>query len=235
MNFKCIIIDDEPLAVDVLERHLENIPGFEVVQTFGNALDAINYLASTTVDLMFLDIQMPKLMGHAFLRTLKNPPKVIFTTAHKEYALEAFELEAVDYLLKPVSLERLIRAVNKISREPITHAKKEEFGVDNKSFLYLKADRKMVKVRFDEIVYIESMKDYVKIYRSAGPPLVVKQSISSLEELLPSNLFVRVHRSFIVAINKVTAYTAHDVQIDAIEIPVGRLFSNSLQSLTGKI
>ena len=180
---------------------------------------------------MFLDIQMPKLMGHEFLRTLRTPPKVIFTTAHREYALDAFELDAIDYLLKPVTLERLVKAVNKISNTIVVDEKQEVSIVDNEGFVYFRAERKMIKIKYNEVIYVESMKDYIKIVRVNEKPLLVKQSISSLEELLPPNLFLRIHRSYIVAIDKIGAFTNRDVEIGGKEIPIGRLYAHQVSKM----
>lgn len=227
MSLKCLIVDDEPLAIKVLESHIENIPSLSVVGSCHNAFSAMEALQKSAVDLLFLDIHMPKLMGHEFLRTLRNPPKVIFTTAHKEFAIDAFELEAVDYLLKPITLERLLKAVNKISDEYSTELNPEKI-VDNEGFIYVRAERKMIKVSYSDILYIESMKDYVKVVRSSDKALFVKQSISSFEELLPANMFLRVHRSYIVSLAKITAVTNHDVEIGTTEIPIGRVYSQQL-------
>ncbi|RYY68139.1 MAG: response regulator transcription factor [Chitinophagaceae bacterium] len=231
MKINCLIVDDEPLAVTVLETHLANMPDLSLAASCSNAFEAMEALKKHPIDLIFLDIHMPKLMGQEFLRTLRNPPKVIFTTAYKEYAIDAFELDAVDYLLKPVTLERLVKAVNKISSMPIPEQKAEPI-VENEGFIYFRADRKMVKVAYKDIVYVESMKDYVKIVRSGEKPLLVKQSISSLEDLLPAALFARIHRSYIVAINKIAAFTNHDVEIDGIEIPIGRQYAHQLEKIT---
>jgi DNA-binding LytR/AlgR family response regulator len=226
-------------------------------------------LQRTPVDVIFTDIKMPRLLGTEFIRTLRNPPKVIFTTAHKDFAIEGFELDAVDYLLKPFSLERFIRAVNKLggecgvapggvegargvmgapqsgvadgtreaardgtrdgTREAARGGTREAAAGDG--FLYFRVDRKMVKVGLEEIVYIESLKDYIRIVRTTQAPLLVKKSISLAEEMLPGNLFVRIHRSFIVSLKKVTAYTQHDVEIDGIEIPVGKLYKQQIAKL----
>jgi DNA-binding LytR/AlgR family response regulator len=233
MSIKCLIVDDEPLAVKVLETHIENIPSLTVAGSCYNAFDAMERLKQGDIDLMFLDIQMPKLMGHEMLRTLRHSPKVIFTTAYKEYAVDAFELEAIDYLLKPVTLERLLKAVNKLNVSIVPPIKEENRIVENEGFVYFRADRKMIKVGYNEILYVESMKDYVKIVREHEKPLLVKQPISSIEETLPSNLFVRVHRSFIVSLQKITAFTNHDVEINGIEIPIGRLYAHQFEK-TGK-
>lgn len=228
MSIKCLLVDDEPLALKVLESHMASIPSLEIVGSCNNAFEAMQSLQKNKVDLMLLDIHMPKLMGHEFLRTLRNPPKVIFTTAYKEFAIDAFELEAVDYLLKPITMERLLRAVNKISGETTTPEVKQEKIVDTEGFIYLRADRKMVKINYSDIVYIESMKDYVKVVRMNDKPLLTKQSISSLEEMLPSHLFLRVHRSYIVSLEKITAVTNHDVEIGSTQIAIGRLYAQQV-------
>jgi DNA-binding LytR/AlgR family response regulator len=232
MKLNCLIVDDEPLAIKVLEAHLANIPSLAIGGTCSNAFAAMEVLRQGKTDLMFLDIHMPKLMGHEFLRTLRAPPKVIFTTAYREYALDAFELDAVDYLLKPVTLERLVKAVNKVSTSLVAGQNEEAPIVDNEGFIYFRADRKMVKVNYSDIVYVESMKDYVKIVRLDGRPLLVKQSISSLEEVLPANLFLRIHRSYIIARQKIAAFTSHDVEIGGMEIPIGRLYAHQLGKIT---
>jgi DNA-binding LytR/AlgR family response regulator len=237
MKLKCLIVDDEPLAVKVLETHIENIPTLCVAGKCHSAFGAMEFLQKETVDLMFLDIQLPKFMGHEFLRTLRHPPKVIFTTAYKEYAIEAFELEAVDYLLKPITLERLVKAVNKVIPSVQQDEKQENNHaiVENEGFVYFRADRKMIKVSYNDIVYVESMKDYIKIVRQHDKPLLVKQSISSLEEVLPSNLFLRVHRSYIVSLSKIAAFTTHDVEIGGQEIPIGRLYAAQIEKITSSL
>jgi len=237
MNLRCLIVDDEPLAVKVLETHIENIPLLTICGSCPNAFAAMEVLQKEKVDLMFLDIHMPKLMGHEFLRTLRHPPKVIFTTAYKEYAVDAFELEAVDYLLKPITLERLIKAINKLSPSYVQETKLENGNniVENEGFVYFRADRKMIKVSYNDIMYIESMKDYIKIVRQNDKPLLVKQSISSLEEILPANLFLRIHRSYIVAVSKISAFTSHDVEIGGQEIPIGRLYAGQVEKLAHAI
>ena len=231
MKYRCLLVDDEPLALKVLESHIRQLPGLSMVGSCHNALDAMQFLQQHVVDVMFLDIQMPRLLGTSFLRTLRNPPKVIFTTAYKEYAVDAFELDAVDYLLKPVSLERLIKALNKLNKEVVIEEPEAQPIVEEEGFVYVRANRKMVKVKYSEILYIESMKDYVRIVLKHDKPLLVKQSISSMEDMLPSNLFMRIHRSFIVAIQNVTAFTNQDVEIGGTEIPIGRFYSQQISKL----
>jgi len=228
MKWKCLLVDDEPPALNILEKYIALIEQLEVVDKCSNAFQAMEVLQKKKVDLIFLDIQMPKLSGTGFLKTLKNPPKVIFTTAFKEYASEAFDLDAVDYLVKPVSLERFIKAVNKVTQANNFIEEKPAIAA-TAGFLYFRADRKMVKVFLDDIVYVESLKDYIKIYRLKEKPLLVKQSMGTLEAMLPEHLFLRVHRSFVVSINKITAFTSHDVEMGEIVIPIGRQYAARLQ------
>ena len=226
MKLKCLLIDDEPPALEVLASHIGAVDGLEIVARCHNAVQAFGVLQEKKVDLMFLDIKMPKLLGTDFLRTLRNPPKVIFTTAYRDYALEGFELEAVDYLMKPISLERFLKAVAKVMRPSEAAATEERIPQPNKdAFLYFRVDRKMVKVLTDDILFAESLKDYVKIFTaSSKSPLIVKQTICSLEEMLPASNFVRIHRSFIVAIDKIKAFTASHIHIEQQELPIGRLY-----------
>jgi len=233
MTLKCLLVDDEPLAIEVLEKHIETVDQLEVVGTCNNAFKAMEFLQTHHVDLMFLDIHMPKLTGTSLVKTLQHPPKIIFTTAYKEFAIDAFELDAVDYLLKPISLERFLRAVNKVTKTTFTNVD-EASGVPEISmgFIYFRADRKMIKLFYDEILYIESIKDYIKIFREGNSPLLVKQSITATEEMLPPHLFLRVHRSFIVSVSKITAFTSNDVEIQKMEIPIGRMYKPQLQKLS---
>lgn len=233
MPIKCLLVDDEPPALQVLEKYISSTDQLELVASCNNAFKAMEVLQKKKIDLMFLDIHMPKLTGTSFVKTLQNPPKIIFTTAYKEYALEAFEADAVDYLLKPISFERFLKAVNKVGQTNNNVLHEEEPVTETANgFLYFRADRKMVKIFLDEILYIESLKDYVKIQRLNDKPLVVKQSISTLEAMLPHNSFVRIHRSFIVSVNKITAFTSRDVEVGNIEIPIGRLYSGNVQKFS---
>jgi len=232
MKWKCLLVDDEPLAIEVLQTHIEAIEQLEVVGTCNSAFKAMEFLQEHSVDLMFLDIHMPKLTGTSFLKTLHSPPKVIFTTAFKEYAAEAFELDAVDYLLKPISLERFLRAINKLPNITLAPDLQPKGDQGNSGFTYFRSDRKMIKLFYDEILYIESIKDYIKIYRDGNNPILVKQTISATEDMLPKNLFIRVHRSFIVSIKKISAFTYHDVEIGKKEIPIGRLYRPELKKLS---
>ncbi|MEO6549933.1 MAG: LytTR family DNA-binding domain-containing protein [Ferruginibacter sp.] len=231
MNWKCLIVDDEPPAVKVIEKYIGLAEGLQLAGSCSNAFEAMKFLKAEAVDLVFLDIQMPKLSGTGFLKTLQHPPKVIFTTAYKEYATDAFDLDAVDYLLKPISLERFLKAVNKLPDYDAVPVEKVVVP-DTGGFLYFRAQRKMIKVFLDDILYIESVKDYIKIYRKADKPLLIKQAITTLEAMLPASSFVRIHRSFIVSVNAITAFTSQDVEVGDVEIPVGRLYGGALKKLT---
>jgi DNA-binding LytR/AlgR family response regulator len=228
MKWKCLIVDDEPPAIKIIKNYVEMVEQLEVLGTCANALEAMKVIKANKVDLLFLDVQMPKLLGTSFLKTLQYQPKVIFTTAHKEFATEAFDLDVIDYLLKPISFERFLKAVNKVTSTTLP--------VDmlatpaEKGFLYFRSERKMVKVFLEDILYIESLKDYIKIFRDhALPPLQVKQSITNVEAMLPANLFLRIHRSFIVSLNKITAYTNYDIEIGKLELPIGRQYMEAVK------
>ncbi|MDB4925931.1 MAG: putative response regulatory protein [Mucilaginibacter sp.] len=203
----------------------------EVVAVCNSALQSMEIMKTERIDLLFLDIEMPELSGISFLRTLQNPPKVIFITAYAEFAAEAFDLNAVDFLLKPVSLERFLKAVNKVIGTGIAPVEGLNMHVE-REWLYLKANRKTVKIFLDEIVYVESAKDYIKIYTQLDTPLVVKYSLTAFAAKLPHKLFARVHRSFIVAINRITAFTNYDVELGKIEIPLGRHYLGQWKSLS---
>jgi DNA-binding LytR/AlgR family response regulator len=234
MSIKCIIVDDEPLAIEILESYVGKIEQLELAGTFRNAVSAFGFLQSNTVDVIFLDIQMPKLSGIDFLKSLKNPPKVIFTTAFRDYAIEGFELEVVDYLLKPIPFDRFLKAVAKVLHQPApaTAALKLDTNGDN-SFVYFKVDKKMVKTKMTDILYIESIKDYVKV-KTSEKEIITQQKISYLEESLPKEQFLRIHRSFIINLDKVDAYTAGDVEIGKHHLPIGRNYKNDVSKVLSK-
>lgn len=228
MKIRCLLIDDEPPALKVLQSHISNINGLEIVGSCKNAVEALNILHEKAIDLLFLDIKMPKLLGTDLLRSLSHPPKVIFVTAYRDYAVDSYDLDAVDYLVKPVSFERFLKAISKVKKlmgheVPI---QTNEYKKNPEAFVYLKVDRDMKKIFLNEIVYIESWKDYVKLFLSNGKNLLVKQSISSMENLLSEHKFLRVHRSYMVSLDKVSGYNGLSVQLDAKEIPIGRLYKH---------
>ena len=234
-SIRCLVVDDEPPAREIIRRYIGELPGLELAGECANAIQAFSFLQQQQVDLMFLDIRMPQLNGNDFLKTLKNSPKVIFTTAYPDYALEGYELDIVDYLLKPIPFDRFLKAVNKAfepsgSRSSEMHPANEE--KKSESFAYFRADRKMVKVMLRDILYIESMKDYVKIFTSHGT-IITKQSISSVEAMLPAKEFVRSHRSFIVATRHIKSFTSELIEIHNTELPIGKLFRNEVMKVIG--
>jgi DNA-binding LytR/AlgR family response regulator len=234
MAIKCLIIDDEPPAREVLKRYVEQLPMLHLSGECSNAIQAIGMLQQQDIDLLFLDIRMPQLNGIDFLRTLNAPPKIIFTTAFAEYAVEGYELDIADYLMKPIRFDRFIKAVNKAFPKQPTIDTEEKFQpLEEKrteSFVYFRADRKMVKVLLNDILYIESMKDYVKVYTTHNT-LITKQSLSSVETMLPEKRFIRTHRSFIVAIQHISTFTNEIIEVNKTEIPIGKLYRNAVLKL----
>lgn len=227
---KCMIVDDEPLARELLESYVLQIDELKLVKSSSNAIEAFTFMQYNAVDLLFLDIQMPQITGIELLRSLKNKPMVILTTAYREYAFEAFDLDVVDYLLKPISFDRFLRGIVKIKqlKQHVELISNEEIAVPsfNDAYLYLKENREMVKVFLNDILYIESLRDYVRVKTGKGE-VITYQKISYLEQKLPANKFIRVHRSFIVATDKVISFTPSTVKINTIEIPIGRNYKNT--------
>jgi two-component system LytT family response regulator len=217
MKYKCIIIDDEPLARELIASHVAHFDNFELVASFENALKAYTFLESNTIDLMFLDIEMPLLKGNDFLKKLKNPPKVIFTTAYREYALEGYELNVIDYLLKPITFDRFFVSIEKFKQLQIPKTLENSTNEDH---IFVSSGSKNIKIVFDSILFIESLKDYITIHLENGKSHHLKQNISTFEKVLDSN-FVRIHRSYIIQTKKLTAYSKNEVEINAIEIPIG--------------
>jgi DNA-binding LytR/AlgR family response regulator len=225
MKYKCIIVDDEPLARELIASHLAHFDNFELVASFENALKAYAFLESNTIDLMFLDIEMPLLKGNDFLKKIKNPPKVIFTTAYREYALEGYELNVIDYLLKPITFDRFFVSIEKFKQLQIPKISK---NLTNEDHIFVSSGSKNIKIVFDSILFIESLKDYITIHLENGKSHHLKQNISAFEKVLDSN-FVRIHRSFIIHTKKLAAYTKNEVEINSIEIPIGSSYKETWQ------
>lgn len=226
MKIKTLIVDDEPHAIDVIEKYVQNFPEIELVARCSNAIQAFQLLQQSKIDLIFLDIKMPGLMGTDLIRSLKYPPKVIFTTAYQDYALQGFDLNAVDYLLKPIPFDRFLKAMDKVFDLYKVNPNKISIAqqpAEQKTdvFLYLRVERKMVKVNVGDIYWIESLKDYIKVVLK-DKVLISKQKISLLEELLPEDKFVRIHRSFIVSMNKIDGYHSYSIDVLGKELPIGR-------------
>lgn len=230
MKLRCLLIDDEPPALKVLESYITQINGLEIVGQCRNAIEALDVLHQRPVDVIFLDIKMPKLLGTDFLRNLSQPPRVIFVSAYREYAVESYELDAVDYLVKPVSFERFVKAVAKLKRmtAPDKEAPTPDYTSNPRAFVYLKVDKHMQKVFVNEILYIESWKDYVKLFLAGDKTILVKQSISSMENLLSEHRFVRVHRSYMVSIDKISGYNGLSLQVNKKDVPIGRLYKQAV-------
>ncbi len=238
-----IIVDDEPLALDVLETYIDKLSEVNLIARCNNALEANEALKNNQVDLMFLDIQMPQLTGIDFLKTLSNPPLVIFTTAYANYAIEGFELNAIDYLLKPISLERFMKAVNKAIEQVELHRKdspattvvaQEAEGPD---FIFVKADKKLIKVKFADVIYIEGLKDYV-IIRMENSRVITLQTMKSLESKLPNNIFQRIHRSYIINIDRINAVVGNMIEVQEKgqmkHLPIGKNYREELLKIVNK-
>lgn len=231
-KIKCIIVEDEPLAAKVLTDYISQVPYLELKGTFRDAILASEFLREHTVDLMFLDIHLPKLKGMAFLKTLSRPPAVIITTAYHQYAVEGFNLSVTDYLLKPIEFERFLSAVSKVKSSNAVGSYVATVPEPVKDHLFLSVQKKKVKVLFSEILYIESQREYVRVVTSRKE-LLSKISTHEIEALLPSHLFKRIHRSFIISVDKIESYTAEEVEIGGTSIPIGRDYKNVLEGLSG--
>ena len=228
MKTKCIIIDDEPIAIKVIRNHLQKLEDLEIVAECKNAIQAFEILRKSKIDLMFLDIQMPEITGLEFLKTINNPPKVIFVTAYRDYAIEGFELDVVDYLLKPVTFERFLKSVNKYYQS----ASKRDIHITSANetkaldFIYVKENKRIFKVYLSNINYLESMKEYVRIHTDEKK-FVTKNSMTYFENKLPKDSFVRVHRSFIVSILKINSFNSTTIEVGKITVPISRKYKLS--------
>lgn len=223
MKYNCIIVDDEPLAIEVIKTHATSLGLFKIVGECSNAIEAFQILSSEKVDLMFLDIQMPGIKGTDFLKSLIDPPKVILTTAYRDYAYEGYELNVVDYLLKPIPYERFIRAVDKFLN---SETRKPEDAANDK-FIYLSISKKVHRILIKEIVYAESIKDYITIHTLTGD-IVAKHTLSAFELILPEDEFIRIHRSYIVSVGKIKGFNSQSIDIGNKELPIGPNYQKSV-------
>jgi DNA-binding LytR/AlgR family response regulator len=228
-KLKCIIIEDEPLAVKVLTDYISQVPFLELQGAFKDAILATDYLRHTTTHLIFLDIHLPKLKGMSFLKTLTNPPAVIITTAYHQYAVEGFNLNVTDYLLKPFDFERFLVAVTKV-RTGHTTVREQADEAESRDFFFINVQKKKVKIFFSEIIYIESQREYIKITTTQNE-YVSKMSTHEIEAILPAHLFKRVHRSFIVSIRRIESYTAEMIEINGVSIPIGKGYRDGMEKL----
>ena len=231
---RCIIVDDEPLAREVIRRYISRVPFLELVAECENAIRAMAVVQQQAIDLAFVDIRMPELPGTEWIKMLRHPPAIVLTTAHPEYALEGYELDVVDYLLKPIQFERFLKAVNKsvLQSPPEQPPPSPDHPESRKdAYLYFRTDRKMVKVMLEDIVYIEGMKNYIKIITNKGS-IITKNSMTAIEAMLPGTAFVRTHRSYIVSRARISSFTGESIGMGHTEIPIGKLYKkNVMRSL----
>ncbi|AUC83829.1 DNA-binding response regulator [Polaribacter sp. ALD11] len=228
MKIKCLIIDDEPLAVNVVKNYLEQIEGAELVNTFNNAIYALNFLKDHSVDVIFLDINMPILDGLNFIKSLKNPPLIIVTSAYTEFAIETYELDVLDYLVKPFDFPRFMRALNKVYNRLDIHKNVTENN-NTRPYLFVKIDKKkMKKIFLDEILVIECLKDYLKINTTHGR-FMIHSTLSDFTKLLPSNDFIRIHRSYTIAMDKIDAVEGNCIEIDGMKYVIGRSYIHEVK------
>jgi DNA-binding LytR/AlgR family response regulator len=227
MGIRCVIVDDEPLAIRVLEKHIMNVPDLELVATFDNAISAGQYLQDTSIDLLFLDIQMPVVTGIDFIKNTAIQPKTILTTAFREHALEGYELDIIDYLLKPISFIRFYKSVNKYRALSLTNVKSSETAIKS-DHIFVNSNKKMIRIAFKDMLFIDSIKDYVRIH-TLNETIITKDKISSFLQKLPAS-FLRVHRSYIINSEKIAALTAKDVVlINNMEIPIGASYKEIIE------
>jgi len=229
-KYNCIIVEDEPLAAEVLQDYISQVPFLELVKVCSDAIYAMEVLQQEKIDLVFLDIHLPKLKGIDFIKVLKKPPQIIITSAYQEYALQGYEYNVIDYLLKPVEFSRFLMAVNKIKTNTENTPSNIQTAATERAHLFFNTSKKKVKVYIDEILHIESLKEYVRIV-AKDKIILTKFQLGQMEELLTKNNFIRVHRSFIVAKDKIDAFTATDIEINGKQIPIGRSYKELVISV----
>ena len=223
----CIIVDDEAIARDIIASHLSKIDNIEVAAQCKNAIEAFNFISNNTVDLVFLDINMPEISGIAFAKSINKGIKIIFTTAYRDYAVEGFDLQAVDYLLKPIAFERLLKSVNRYFEVTTVSKENANETLVNNDFVFVRSDRKMLKVDFDSILYIESLSDYIKIHLQ-NETIVTRETISTIEAKLPKHRFLRIHRSYIICVSKIQSFTNEYVTINSIPLSISRSYKREV-------
>lgn len=232
-QIRCLIVEDEPLAAEVLADYIAEVPHLELVGTCEDAIYASSFLKKEVVDLLFLDIHLPKLKGLDFLKMLSHPPQVILTTAYHQYALEAFEYDVVDYLLKPIEFERFLQAIQKVKTENGRNNSSRSEAPTEEPFRFFRVNKRNVKVLLKDIIYIESLKEYVRIYTEQNT-IVTKFQIGELQRTLAITDLLRIHRSYVVAKNKITAFSATEVEIDGKSLPIGRTYREEVQAVLSK-
>ncbi len=229
MKVNCLIVDDEPSSIKLVKTYLERFDEYVVVGEANDAVEALRLIENNNLDLIFLDIKMPGLSGIELLKSLFNPPKVIIISGHPEYAIDCYELNVIDYLLKPISIERFLKALNKYKSKSNNHNNHKPLNnnyLNHSNFLKLKPKSKTYNIRLDNIVYIESMREFIKIHYNDGDTIVLKYVLSKLEEVLPNRNFVRIHKSYIVSIEKIRSFSNKYIEISDKKIPIGSIYKN---------
>jgi two-component system LytT family response regulator len=229
MKIKCVLIDDEPLAIKVLQNYFTNFTDFEVIATFNNSLEALDFINSTAVDAVFLDINMPMMTGFELISLIENKTKVIITTAFREFAAESYDLDVLDYLVKPIPLPRFIKCINKITTEFNLKNNIKVETTKGDSHIFIKVDKKMMKINIEEILFVEGMKEYIKVV-TPDKTYITHKSLTSLSEELPADRFLRIHKSYVIALNKVKSIEGNRVQIQSYTIPIGRNYSKDVKT-----
>ncbi len=229
MKIKCVLIDDEPLAIKVLQNYFTNFTDFEVIGTFNNSLEALDFINSTSVDAVFLDINMPMMTGFELISLIENKTKVIITTAFREFAAESYDLDVLDYLVKPIPLPRFIKCINKITTEFNVKNNIKVETTKGDSHIFIKVDKKMMKINIEEILFVEGMKEYIKVV-TPDKTYITHKSLTSLSEELPADRFLRIHKSYVIALNKVKSIEGNRIQIQSYTIPIGRNYSKEVKN-----
>lgn len=229
MKIKCLLIDDEPLAIKVLQNYFTNFTDFEIIGTFNNSLEALDFINSTPVDAVFLDINMPMMTGFELISLIENKTKVIITTAFREFAAESYDLDVLDYLVKPIPLPRFIKCINKITTEYNLKNNIKAEAAKGDSHIFIKVDKKMVKINIEEILFVEGMKEYIKIV-TPDKTYITHKSLTSQSEELPNDKFMRIHKSYVIALNKVKSIEGNRIQILSYTIPIGRNYSKDVKN-----
>lgn len=232
-NINCLIVDDEAIAREIIATHLNKIDTINIIASCSNAMEAFNVISNHTIDLVFLDINMPEISGISFAKSINKDIKIIFTTAYRDYAVEGFELQAVDYLLKPIPFDRLLKAVNtyfEVYSNSIVNTPQE---TEIANFMFVRSDRRMLKIDFEAIMYVESYSDYIKIHL-ANETIVTRETISAIEAKLPSSNFIRIHRSFIISLHFITSFTNEHVTIKEKALPISRSYKKDVLTLLDK-
>ncbi|MEO8238422.1 MAG: LytTR family DNA-binding domain-containing protein [Flavobacterium sp.] len=229
MKIKCLLIDDEPLAIKVLQNYFTNFTDFEIIGTFNNSLEALDFINSTPVDAVFLDINMPMMTGFELISLIENKTKVIITTAFREFAAESYDLDVLDYLVKPIPLPRFIKCINKITTEYNLKNNIKSEASKGDSHIFIKVDKKMMKINIEEILFVEGMKEYIKVV-TPDKTYITHKSLTSLSEELPNDKFLRIHKSYVIALNKVKSIEGNRIQIVNHTIPIGRNYSKEVKN-----